>query len=187
MPSEIQEPWNSFFRDLDQIAKGPVAFHCIGGFVITNFYGFSRETLDIDVVTVCSSHNTDELFERSGRNSELHRKYHVYLDRVTVIDAYPEDYEDRLTEMYPGALNNICLMALEAHDLALMKLLRNSEKDREDVKYLARAGHLSSHTLKDRYEKEMRSYVALPERRTDSIVKLWIDMIDEDEESRGHS
>jgi uncharacterized nucleotidyltransferase DUF6036 len=183
MPSNIQEPWRSFLRDLDQIAKGPVAFHCIGGFVVTNFYGFSRETRDIDVLTAHSSHDTNELFECSREGSELHKKHKVYLDRVTVIEAYPEDYEDRLVEMYAGEFNNIRLLVPEAHDLALMKLQRNNEKDREDVKYLARTGHLTPDILKERYEKEMRSYIALPERRTDHVVKLWIDMINEDPES----
>jgi hypothetical protein len=52
----------------------------------------------------------------------------AYLDVVDVIDAYPDAYEDRLTEMYPGQLKHIRLLATEAHDLALMKLGRNNER-----------------------------------------------------------
>jgi len=36
----IPEPWGAFLRDLDQIAPGPTELHCIGGFVVTAFYGF---------------------------------------------------------------------------------------------------------------------------------------------------
>jgi hypothetical protein len=181
-PDAAPEPWNSFIRDLDQILNEPADFHCIGGFVVTNLYGFDRETRDIDVLEVRSSGETAELFELAREGSELHRKHDVYLDRVTIIEAPPDNYETRLTEMYAGAFTRIRLLAPEAHDLALMKLQRNIERDREDVKHLARNGHITTRELLDRYEKEMRPYIALPERRTDPIMQLWIDMINEQRE-----
>jgi G:T-mismatch repair DNA endonuclease (very short patch repair protein) len=66
------------------------------------------------------------------------------------------------------------------HDLALMKLGRNIERDSEDVKYLARQGFITSMELKDRYEKEMRPYIALAEQRTDPVIELWVEMIREE-------
>ncbi len=177
----VPEPWNSFIHDLDEILKESVDFHCIGGFVVTNLYGFRRETRDIDVLEARSSGNTEELFQLAREGSELYYKHHVYLDRVTVVEAPPEDYERRLTEMYRGAFANIRLFAAEAHDLALMKLQRNIERDREDVKHLARTGHITANQLRNRYEKEMRPYIALPEQRTDPILRLWIDMIGEEQ------
>lgn len=68
-------------------------------------------------------------------------------DVVGVIDVYPDAYEDRLTELYPGRLRHIRLLAAEAHDLALMKLGRNNERDREDVKFLARQGFIAPEDL----------------------------------------
>jgi uncharacterized nucleotidyltransferase DUF6036 len=82
---------------------------------------------------------------------------------VAVIEAYPEDYETRLTEMYPRQLKHIRLLALEAHDLALTNLGRNIERDREDVKFLARQQFITPEELRRRYEKEMRSYIAQPD------------------------
>jgi hypothetical protein len=41
--------------------------------------------------------------------------------------------------MFPGAFQNLRLMALDPYDLALTKLERNIERDRSDVRYLARA------------------------------------------------
>ncbi len=178
----IPEPWGAFLRDLDQIAQGPTELHCIGGFVVTMFYGFDRETRDIDCLDARSHTNLDEMFRRGQEGSGLHKKHHVYLQRVTIIEACPDDYETRLTEMYAGSLEKIRLFAPEAHDLALMKLGRNSERDREDVKYLARTGHITAEQLQDRYDREMRSYIALPERRTDPIVEMWTEMIREEQE-----
>jgi hypothetical protein len=186
MSVSVPEPWNSFVRDLDQIVKQPADFHCIGGFVVANFYGFERETRDLDVLEVRSAGDVQALFECGREGSELHKKHRVYLDHVTVIEAPPEDYETRLTEMYAGAFTNIRLFAPEGHDLALMKLQRNIERDREDVKHLARSGHILSGQLLNRYEKEMRPYIALPEQRTDPIMRLWLDMIWEEQERHKH-
>jgi hypothetical protein len=38
------EPWLSFLTDLDAALDEPADFHCIGGFVVSQHYGFARET-----------------------------------------------------------------------------------------------------------------------------------------------
>jgi hypothetical protein len=67
----------------------------------------------------------------------------------------------------------------EAHDLALMKLGRNIERDRDEVKSLARQRFITPEGLKQRYEKEMRPYISVPERRADPVLDFWIEMIRE--------
>lgn len=42
------EPWFSFLTDLDAQLDEPVDFHCIGGFVVSQYLGFGRETADLD-------------------------------------------------------------------------------------------------------------------------------------------
>src|ERR1035438_6932822 len=163
----IPEPWVSFLRELDKIATDAVDFHCIGGFVITRCYGLERETRDLDVLSITPKTQREEFLQKSAEGSELHKIHGVYLDVVTVIQAYPENYESRLIEMFPGELQKIRLFAPEAHDLALMKLGRNIERDRDDVKHLARAGYLNVDDLRRRYEQEMRSYIAIPENGSD--------------------
>ncbi len=176
----IPEPWGSFLRELDTIASERVDFHCIGGFVVTRKYGFQRETSDVDVLSIAPKEQLQEFLNRGGEGSALHRKYRVYLDLVGVIDAYPDDYQTRLTEMYPGQLKHARLLAAEAHDLALMKLGRNIERDREDVKFLARQGFVTAEELNRRYLEEMRPYIAQPEQRSDPVIKLWVEMIREE-------
>lgn len=51
-PDRPAEPWHSFLTDLDAALDGPADFHCIGGFVVSQHYGFARETADLDVLTV---------------------------------------------------------------------------------------------------------------------------------------
>ena len=81
----------------------------------THAMGLARVHLKL----CCSVHS------RMGRGSDLHRKYGVYLDIVGVAPL-PEDYESRLTEIFPDAFERIRLLALDPYDIALSKLERNT-------------------------------------------------------------
>lgn len=179
MPREIPKPWDAFLRDLDRSLEESVELHCLGGFVLTMLYGLVRPTADVDVLAVRPYMDLNPL---AGIGSPLHERYRVYLQRVTVLEAYPDDYEERLTEMFPGAFRNLRLFALDPHDLALTKLRRNSQRDREDVLHLADAAPLDIDTLRVRYE-EMRPLLGNPERE-DLTLKLWIEAIEEKRKAR---
>jgi hypothetical protein len=99
----------------------------------------------------------------------------VYLQHVAIVTV-PEDYEDRLATMFPSAYRRLKLAGLEAHDLALSKLERNSARDREDVKFLAREGLLDLVVLESRYRAELRPYLAAPDRQ-DLTLRLWLEML----------
>lgn len=109
-----------------------------------------------------------------GKGSDLHRKHKLYLDAVTVAIP-PENYEDRLIPMFPGAWPRLRLLALEAHDLALSKLERNIERDRDDVQQLARAGYLNPDVLRERYYSELRRNLLAHEARHDLTLRLWLE------------
>ena len=171
-----QEPWVSFLRALDGVLNDAVQLHCIGGFVITMHFGLSRETSDIDILAAVPHGQLALLQRLGGQGSELHQQFKVYLQPVTVA-TYPEDYESRLLPMWTDLkLKNVRLLALEAHDLALTKLERNSDVDRQDVLALAGASHLDPATIRERYFKEFRPNVVSGAERLDLTLKLWTDM-----------
>ena len=166
----------SFLGALDGALKTAVELHCIGGFVITMHFGLSRETSDIDILAAVPGEQLAPLQRLGGQGSDLHGQFKVYLQPVTVA-TYPEDYESRLLPMWPGLkLKNVRLFALEAHDLALTKLERNSDVDRQDVLALAGAGHLDAATLRERYLKEFRPNIVSGTERHDLTLKLWTEM-----------
>jgi hypothetical protein len=72
------------------------------------------------------------------------------LDVVTVAQV-PCDYEDRVVEMFPGEFKHLRVVALDPYDLALAKLERNLERDRADVKYLAREVPFDLEVFRQRY------------------------------------
>jgi hypothetical protein len=92
------------------------------------------------------------------------------------IVTVPENYTGRMTLMFPAALRSLLLLGLEAHDLALSKLERNSARDREDIKYLARVAPLDLPVLESRYRAELRPYLANTERH-DLTMRLWLEML----------
>lgn len=170
------EPWASLLKSIDALMKERVDVHCLGGFVVTLKYGISRTTSDIDILPTAPPHKLTKLQELGGQGSDLHQRYKVYLQPVTVM-TYPEEYESRLTPMWPSFdLANLRIFALEAHDLALTKLERNSDVDRQDIQELARLGHLDPTTLRRRYQEEFRPNPAAGVKKHDLTLQLWLDM-----------
>ena len=91
----------------------------------------------------------------------------------------PEDYEERLTELFPKVFKHLRLFALDPYDLALSKLERNIQRDRDDVMHLARTVPFDLEVLQERYLKELRWQLGNPERE-DLTLRLWIEAIQEE-------
>lgn len=180
---QVPEPWNAFLMELDACAPSTVCLECIGGFVVTMLYGMSRSTGDLDVVEIAPRSVGTTFAQIAREGGELHRKHGIYLDYVTVAQT-PYEYKSRLREMFPGALRQIHLMALDPYDLALTKLQRNIERDRGDVRFLARTIPFSLDVLRDRYYTELRPYLPGNLDSHDLTLRLWIEAIEEDREMR---
>lgn len=173
----LPEPWKSFLSEIDRGATETLDFHCLGGFVVTTLYGLERPTADVDVLAIAPIDQRQSVLQLAGKDSVLHRKYKVYLEYVTIA-AVPENYEERLTNMFGRKFKHLRLLALDPYDLALSKLERNSQRDRDDVKYLARKVPFDLRVLEERYTSELRAYLGNPQRE-DLTLELWIKMIEE--------
>lgn len=73
------------------------------------------------------------------------------------------------------------LKGLDPYDLALSKLERNTQRDRDDVKHLTRTVPLDVTVLEERYHTELRTDLGNPQRE-DLTLKLWIEMIQEEQQ-----
>lgn len=172
------EPWHAFLTDLDAGLQEKTRLECLGGFVVTLSYGLPRPTGDIDVLSVVPSEQLQPVLNLAGRDSRLHRKHGVYLQHVGVV-TLPENCEERLVEMFSSCYRQLELFGLDPYDLALSKLARNIQRDRDDVKYLARTVPLDLHILKQRYQEELRPYFSSAEQ-DDLTIELWLRMIGEE-------
>jgi hypothetical protein len=159
-PDRPAEPWLSFLTDLDAALDAPADFHCIGGFVVSQYCGFARETADLDVLTVLPRAAGERVTQLAGKDSALHKKHRVYIDRVGVAN-YPADYEDRLIRVFPI--------------WPMTKLERSNDRDIRDVMFLAQAGLIARGILVSRFETELEPYIT---GRTPTwnrtTLKMWI-------------
>jgi hypothetical protein len=173
-PDRPAEPWQSFLTALDTQLDERADFHCIGGFVVSQYYGFGRETADLDVLSVVPRQSADRVLQLAGKGSSLHQVYRVYVDLVRVVDP-PENYEVRLVHAFPR-WPKVKLWVLDPHDLALTKLDRSNERDIRDVIFMAQAGLINRDTLVARFEKELEPYIT---GRTPTwhrtTLNMWID------------
>ena len=178
MPQQLFEPWRSFFGEIDGTLNQEVTFHCLGGFVAKILYDLRRETSDVDILPIATNKEIDSVISTAKEGSSLHKKYGVYLQIVAVV-SIPEDYESRLIDMFPGFFKHLRLQGLDPYDLALSKIERNSQRDRDDVKHLARVVPFDLETFSRRFEDELRPNLAIPEREA-LTLQLWIDAIKEE-------
>jgi hypothetical protein len=173
MQVTIPDPWLSFLREVDHALKQQVVVHCLGGFVLTVMWALPRPTGDVDVIEVEPSAAAANLLTVGGEGSVLSERYHLQFHEVTIAE-YPSEYASRLVDITPVGFRRLRLMALEVHDLALAKLSRNSQRDREDIAYLASNGALQRQTLRERFDTELKPYL-LNEQREAFTLDLWLE------------
>lgn len=174
MSPELRSPWREFLTELDDLLAVPVELHCIGGFAAVAAYGLPRSTNDLDYISLESCNSTADLEEIAGEGSALAKKHKVHVHRVTIATV-PDDYEERLTELFPKRFKNIRLLVLDPYDIVLSKLSRNIGRDREDVQYLAKTCKLDSNILRQRYEKELKANLLGSPEWHDKTLDLWIE------------
>lgn len=182
-PDQLAEPWRSLLSEIDRRAARRIDLICFGGFAVTVAYGAPRTTADLDVLWTIHDPAATAVLELAQRGSELHKRFRVYIDQVSVATP-PCNYQDRLDELFSGTFAHLRLFVPDAYDLALLKLDRNVQRDREDVKWLARAESLDLGELRRRYREELRPYLTGPVERHDLTLKLWVEMIEEDRARR---
>lgn len=174
MLSDLPSPWREFLGELDALLDESFALHCIGGFAVVVGYGLPRSTNDLDYRSLVPCNRIDDLQRLAGSASDLARKHKVHL-QYTGVESMPENYEERLTELYPGHFQNLRLFVPDPYDLVLSKLSRNIDKDREDVEFLAKTKHLDPAVLRERYEKELRPILIGPPSGHDQTLEFWLE------------
>ncbi len=170
----MPKPWRAFLVDVDRRLPRSIEIHCLGGFVAAFYYDLPRPTNDLDYIEVVPHDAMATLQEIAGVESRLAEKHRVHVQHVGVA-SLPESYAERLTEFFPRRFERLRLLALDAHDLALSKLTRNSPIDRDDVAQLARAVPLDAKLLRARYRRELRPIIIGDPERHDRTLAMWIE------------
>lgn len=173
MSPDLPSPWGQFLTELDALLDEPVELHCIGGFAVVAGYGLPRGTNDLDYRTLVPYNRINELQRLAGPDSDLAQRHKVHVQH-TGIESMPENYDERLTELYPARFKKIRLFVPDAYDLVLSKLSRNIERDRQDVEFLAKKMRLDPAILRQRYEDELRPIVIGLASQHDMTLEFWL-------------
>jgi hypothetical protein len=152
---------------------------CFGGFAVTQEYGISRLTSDIDVLDVAPPRAVDFLMREGGQGSPLAIEHKVYLDFVGIANP-PYEYKSRLRSMYPGAFQHLRLLVMDPYDVALTKLKRDSDKDFQDVLQLAENIPFDLDLFEKRYQEELRDNTTGKPEDNDITFNRWKEAILED-------
>jgi len=174
MPPDLHPPWKQFLEELDSLLNEQIELHCIGGFAVVAAYHLPRSTNDLDYYTLIPVDCGQDLEKLAGQGSELARKYKLHVHRAAVA-SLPMNYEERLREPFAGRFRNMRLCVLDPYDLVLSKLSRNVERDREDVKHVAKTEKLDPAILRDRYVNELRAALIGPPEWHDKTLEFWVE------------
>ncbi len=71
----IPEPWLFFLRELDSAVREEVRLDCMGGFVISMVYGFSRPTADLDVLEIAPGEAGRPILELGMKGGPFHKTF----------------------------------------------------------------------------------------------------------------
>lgn len=145
-----------FLASVDNHLSGPRRIILIGGAAASLAYGISRVTTDIDTI--------DDITDLAEvlRLARLDTQLDVPFQSVGIYDA-PYDYADRLTPVDLG-FKKLRIIVPEKHDLALMKVVRGQDNDREAIEQMAQQVGLDRDTLVDRFRNEMTHAIGRPEQ-----------------------
>jgi len=75
------------------------------------------------------------------------------------------------------AVQTAATVAPDPYDYILSRLERNTSKDRDDADYLFGTKKLDSQALRERYQQELRPYLA-KENWHDKTLELWIEIFE---------
>jgi len=151
-----------FLGCLDTHLSQPTELIMIGGAAASLAYGIDRTTTDIDITETTSG------FEEALRLARQETGLNVPFQQVGIWDG-PYCFEDRL-EVVDLKLRKLRVLVPEKHDLALMKVVRGQENDRDAIRQIAGKMGLDEKTLVDRFTREMTHVIGNPAHLRDNFL-----------------
>lgn len=124
----------------------------IGGAALALGYRVERATLDLD--TFCDLKGLEESLQRARADTGLD----IPVEFAAVAQV-PWNYEDRLVELNLEGARNLHVLVPEAHDLALMKIVRGDAADLGAIEALYQRHPLDPDVILHRFNDEMSHVV----------------------------
>jgi hypothetical protein len=138
-----------------------------------------RQSAEADVAPVTRVEMADTIDAQLGELSPFHEAFGFYVHGLSIDAAVlPDGWEERTIEVRNDNTRNTTGWCLEAHDLAVSKLVAFREKDREFVRVLLRENLIQRDTLVER----LRQLPQIP-RLTPQLleaIERWLSGVQDD-------
>ena len=113
-----------------------------------------REIPSTNEVTHLGRRQHDEIDGSIGEKSAFHESFGYYAHGVSSETAVlPVEWRNRLVRIENENTGGGAGLCLDAHDLAVSKLIAGRQKDIEFVEILLQSGHLNNPLISERLEK----------------------------------
>lgn len=149
-------------------SKEPIKMYLAGGAAM-HFHTGSRMSEDIDAVfnrrLILPSDSAVIYRDAKGTT----RKVYFDTNYNETYGLLHEDAHDDAMQLSLSKVKGVDVFVLQPIDLAVSKLARFSEIDREDIRQLARDGLITASALKQRAEEALHNYVGDPSSVRTSI------------------
>jgi hypothetical protein len=148
----------------------PIQMYVAGGAAV-HFYTGERISLDVDAAfshRIALPENLEVAYRDADGAARLLYFDRNYSDTLALLheDSYDDSIALTLDDLDPKVLD---VRLLSPVDLAVSKLSRFAEHDRNDIAALARHGLISSKALRERAEEALGGYVGAIDRVRGSI------------------
>lgn len=157
----------NFLKDLDSeiSSKDKKHLYLIGGSAITLAYDPGNRTAALDFIDP-----PDILLQKGGPQSDLAKKYHVYISSVPEINfSVPEDWRIQCRPIKLG-LKNLEVFIPCIEDILLGKMARLEPKDFEDILGLYEKNLLDPNKLLSRLRKNKKELKELSYRNNAKLL-----------------
>jgi hypothetical protein len=145
---------------------------CVAGGAALHFYTGERISNDVDAKIMARVLLDPDGLQVAYQDPDGHARI-LYFD-TQYNDTFGLLHEDAYRDAVPIELDGIdprrlCVKLLAPVDLAISKLARFNDQDREDIRSLGRAGLVDARALRRRASEAMAGYVGDPGRVKGSI------------------
>ena len=164
MKIDGQEELIEFLMEIDNRVrkvkpKGKINIFVFGGAAAVLGYGTPRGTMDLDVHLEYKAIEL-KLLEWAGPESELEKKYGIYLQSANLtLMAMAPDWTRRSKEILKNTFQILRVLALGKEDLILSKLSRYNDRDRFDIQFIIENCAVEAKTLIKYYSSARLYYV----------------------------
>ncbi|MDP2866244.1 MAG: hypothetical protein Q8O90_08380 [Elusimicrobiota bacterium] len=153
-----------FFKELDHLWRPvpaeKIPLQIIGSAALMLQAGYERGTKDSDILETAALIGPvgEKLLSLAGKNSDLNRRYGIYLDIVgSGIPFLPVKPDFNALPVF-GGLKNFKITALDITDVAVSKLKRFTSNDAADIRAVVEKGLINPGLLVSRFRAAVDAY-----------------------------